>query len=145
MLIYEDGTLWNIILVPLTEALDGCTKWQHSFCALTVCEWVASLYMYSLEMSSLVYSGIPLMYTLLGSTQSVLNREPPLFQGLFNILKICSGLWPMSTLQWMFLFQGYIQGGVSLYIYINPFGLNFMKVCSICIVIKCGQQMFHYH
>ena len=56
------------------------------------------------------------MQTPLGPSQNVLIRGVSLFHGLFlYICKICSGLHPVSALQWMSVFQGCPQGEVLLY------------------------------
>ena len=55
------------------------------------------------------------MPTPLGPSQSVLIRGLSVFQGLFYMHKIHSGLHTVSELQWMSVFQGCPQGGVLLY------------------------------
>ena len=45
------------------------------------------------------------MQAPLGPTQSVLIRGLPLFQGLFYVHKIRSGLYAVSVIQWMSAFQ----------------------------------------
>ena len=62
-----------------------------------------------------IYSGTALMQTPLGPSPSVLLKGVPLFQELFYIRKIHSGPHAVSALQWMSVFQEYLQGGVPLY------------------------------
>ena len=55
------------------------------------------------------------MPTLLESSQSVLVLGVSLFQGLFLSMQDMFVTTHMSTLQWVSVFQGYLQGGVPLY------------------------------
>ena len=57
------------------------------------------------------------MQTPLGPTQSVLVREVSLFRGVIYVHTVRLGWHAVSALQWMFVFQGYPQGGVPLYLF----------------------------
>ena len=74
------------------------------------------------------YNGTPLMQTSLGPTQCASIGGVSLFQGLFNIHNVHSGMHAVSALQWISLFQGCPQGGVPLYEQITLYIVRFVDL-----------------